>query len=407
MEDSLPKARQDLQFVPIQQAGQTVIAVRDHLGLVGEGTALPPELFELMALLDGSRTLRDIQMHMMRKKGGILVGTDEIRAILSQLDQYYLLETERFLQAKRSIVNEFMSTPVRPCSHCGQSYPAQRAELEQKLGEILSLSNVARQSGPDMAIALVAPHIDLSVGKNGYSNAYNWLGAFEASRVILLGVGHQMRDGIFCLTDKHFETPLGLVSTDKEAVERLKCTASDAIAPDDFPHRTEHSLEFQILFLRHLQRKKEFSIVPILCGSLWNQPSSCNREAFLKKTEPFLKRLRQLLEERDIPTIIVAGIDLSHIGPKFGHDMPASYLKGQAQQHDKALLEAVLALDADAFWQEAIRAQDRYNVCGFTVLACLVEILPPSKGTLLHYEMWFEAPTQSAVSFCAAGFTRS
>jgi len=46
MDDKLPRIRQDLEFIPIQQGDQTVIAVRDHLGLVSEGTALPSDLFE-------------------------------------------------------------------------------------------------------------------------------------------------------------------------------------------------------------------------------------------------------------------------------------------------------------------------------------------------------------------------
>ena len=68
MDDRLPKVRQDLEFIPLQQGNQTVVIVRDHLGLVKEGTALPPDLFELITLLDGSHSLRDIQMFMMRKK---------------------------------------------------------------------------------------------------------------------------------------------------------------------------------------------------------------------------------------------------------------------------------------------------------------------------------------------------
>ncbi len=407
MEERVPRIRNDLEFIPIQQGSQRVILVRDHLGLVKEGTALPPDLFELVTMLDGSHTFRDVQMFMMRKKGGLLVGQEEIQSILSHLDQYYLLESERFLEARQEIVAEFASDPVRPCSHCGSSYPSEQAELERKIEEIISLSDVQRESPGADTVAVVAPHIDLSVGKHGYASAYKWLGHFTAQRVILLGVGHQMREGLFCLTTKDFQTPLGLVTTDKEAVGKLQELATDAMAPDDFPHRAEHSLEFQVLFLKYLSGNKDFSIVPILCGSLWNQPSSCNRDIFLEKADPFLKQLHGLVMDDATPTLIVAGIDLSHIGPKFGHEAPAAYLKDQAQEHDKNLLDAVVRLDKKAFWDEAVRVQDRYNVCGFTVLACLLEVLPPAKGKVLHYDMWFESSTQSAVSFCAAGFISS
>ncbi|MBW2127699.1 MAG: hypothetical protein JRH08_19145, partial [Deltaproteobacteria bacterium] len=113
MKPEVPKVRNDLEFIPVQQGGQTVIVVRDHLDLVSEGTALPPELFELMALLDGSHSFRDLQMFMMRKKGGLLVGQEEIQGILAHLDQTYLLESERFFQARDRIVAEFTSRTVR------------------------------------------------------------------------------------------------------------------------------------------------------------------------------------------------------------------------------------------------------------------------------------------------------
>ena len=76
-----------------------------------------------------------------------------------------------------------------------------------------------------------------------------------------------------------------------------------------------------------------------------------------------------------------------------------------SSDYDQALRELV-ARDAEAFWGEARRVEDRYNVCGLTALACLLEILPPCACRVLGYELWHEAPTQSAVSFAAALFCR-
>ncbi len=407
MKPEVPKVRNDLEFIPVQQGGQTVIVVRDHLDLVSEGTALPPELFELMALLDGSHSFRDLQMFMMRKKGGLLVGQEEIQGILAHLDQTYLLESERFFQARDRIVAEFTSRTVRPCSHCGSTYPNDKDNLRHTLEQILDTADPALPKPEGPITALVAPHIDLSVGKRAYANAYRWLSKINASRVVILGVGHQMRDGLFCLTEKDFETPLGRISTDKKAMEVLRQAGGPIITKDDFPHKAEHSLEFQALFLQHLANDHNFTIVPILCGSFWQQLSPCTREHFIEKAGRFLEELHRILEDKQQQTILVAGVDLSHIGPKFGHDRPAAYLKAQADDHDQTLLDALILLDAESFWEEATKVQDRFNVCGFSALACLLEILPHSKGTLLHYEMWFEPPTQSAVSFCAVGFARS
>jgi len=70
------------------------------------------------------------------------------------------------------------------------------------------------------------------------------------------------------------------------------------------------------------------------------------------------------------------------------------------------LLDSLTVPDADSFWKESGRVKDQYNVCGFAVLACLLEILPPCKGYLLDYEMWHEEATRSAVSYAAVAFTK-
>jgi predicted class III extradiol MEMO1 family dioxygenase len=103
-------------------------------------------------------------------------------------------------------------------------------------------------------------------------------------------------------------------------------------------------------------------------------------------------------------TILIAGVDLSHVGPKFGHNMPASFIIDQSEKHDRQLLHFLCAGSADGLWSESERIEDRYNVCGFSALACLLETLPPSQGHLLGYEIFREESTRSAVSFAGAVF---
>jgi hypothetical protein len=107
----------------------------------------------------------------------------------------------------------------------------------------------------------------------------------------------------------------------------------------------------------------------------------------------------------DEDTILIAGVDLSHVGPKFGHDMSASFVIDQSERHDRRLLDFLCTRDADGFWSESRRIEDKYNVCGFSALACLLETIPPSHGHLLSYETFREDATRSAVSFAAAIFT--
>lgn len=114
--------------------------------------------------------------------------------------------------------------------------------------------------------------------------------------------------------------------------------------------------------------------------------------------------LRDVMQGGD--TFLIAGVDLSHVGPKFGHDMPASLILDKCERHDTMLLGFLCKRDVDGFWAESRRVEDKYNVCRFSALACLSEILPPCNGRLLNYEIFREEPTRSAVSFAASVFVK-
>ena len=398
-----PQIRTDLQFFPIQSSGNQVLLIKDHLGLVEEGKAVPSQLYGIMALLDGTTTVRDIQMALMRQRGGILVGTDEVERVLAGLDEAFLLDSERFRHARQQIVARFAAQPLRPCAHCGPSYPAEETELRKRLDEIIeSQPPVPPPEG--RVTGLIAPHIDLSVGYKVYASAYQWLKHCAPSRVVVLGVGHQMGD-LFSLTEKDFETPLGRVKNERAAVHKLMKAGQSLMADSDFAHKSEHSVEFQVLFLQHLLPEQSFTIIPVLCGPLTPCLPEYTRKAYVERTGPFLKALSEVLREGTQETLLVAGVDFSHIGPKFGHDAPATLLQNQSKTHDQNLLKALAEVKAEEFWEESIRENDQFNVCGFSALACLLEVLPPSRAQVLNYQLWHEQPTRSAVSFAAVAFT--
>ena len=206
---------------------------------------------------------------------------------------------------------------------------------------------------------------------------------------------------MFGLTDKDFVTPLGRVATDRAAVDRLRRAGGGCLAPSDIAHRREHSLEFELIFLQRVLGPA-FSLVPVLCGSVSQELARVSRASEIPGVGGVLAAMRSLWEEDRSGTLFVAGVDLSHIGPKFGHRERAVSLLLDARAHDQELLRAFTAGDASAFWAESRRVSDRYNVCGLSALACLLEVFPGATGSLLDYDFWIEEETQSAVSFAAA-----
>jgi AmmeMemoRadiSam system protein B len=76
----------------------------------------------------------------------------------------------------------------------------------------------------------------------------------------------------------------------------------------------------------------------------------------------------------------------------------------EAKDHDRALLNKISGGDVEGFWAEVQRRNNSYNVCGFSAIALLLELLAGRKGHLLGYDFWQEESTQSAVSFAALAF---
>jgi hypothetical protein len=99
--------------------------------LVEEGKEVPRQLYEIMTFLNGTNSVRDLQMILMRQKGGVLVGTDDVEALLAHLDESLLLDTKAYEREKEGIRAQFEAKITRPCCHCGRSYPHKPADLKK------------------------------------------------------------------------------------------------------------------------------------------------------------------------------------------------------------------------------------------------------------------------------------
>jgi len=398
MHTEYPRARHDLEFIPFEHEGQTMILVRDRLDLVPWGTGVPSGILPVLALMDGRRSLEAIATEVTAMQDGRLVTAADVQGLLAELDEAGLLDSARYQEKKAAVAAAFAAQTVRDPIFAGQAYPEMPGALQPYLDELLAGAN-APLGGVS---ALIVPHIDPDAGKAAYAAAYGALRGECPRRVVVLGVGHQIINGLYCLTDKAFATPLGTLANDTAAVARLRQAGGLAVDPDDLPHRCEHSIEFQTIFLRHAFGDAPFALVPILCGAPFGVLPHYSREAFREMAGPFLTELAALLREPG--TLVVAAVDFCHIGPKFGHAKPAEALEEAAMAHDVALLDALSRGDADGFWAESVRIKDEFNVCGFMALATLIEALPPATLSILCHDLLREPAAHSAVTFAAAAF---
>ncbi len=412
-----PVLRNDLDLTPTRgEDGGTMVLLRDPFGLDRGGPlAFSEGALPLLSLLDGSNSAEDILELLERQTASqdnpARIPLEAIQSFIDSLDEAFLLDNNRFADARKKLVDSFSRRTDRPPALAGVSYPEKPDACRKFIGQLLDSGNgesVAESLTGKEITAIVAPHIELRVGDKVYSAAYGALRGRSFDRVIVLGVGHNMTRGLFSLTGKDFVTPLGTVPADQFAVNSLRQAAGPLATPDDFDHRGEHSIEFQAVLLQSVL-EGPFTLVPVLCGSLFEQLVLGNlaspRE--LNELVPVLDCLSSMLNEKGGRTLLVAGVDLCHIGPKFGDRKPAIQIARNSKAHDRALLDHLTALDVESFVAESRYVRDRYHVCGFSVLSMLLEVLPEGiKSRELAYHLWHEAPTQSAVSFAAAAFYR-
>jgi AmmeMemoRadiSam system protein B len=100
---------------------------------------------------------------------------------------------------------------------------------------------------------------------------------------------------------------------------------------------------------------------------------------------------------------IVAGADLAHVGPRFGDGWRAGRAQlARVRSEDRSLLAPVSAGDAEGFFQEALRQEDRNRICGLSPIYSLLRLLPGAGGTMLHYEQWPDP--DGAVTFASVAF---
>jgi hypothetical protein len=408
MTEQLPKMRDDVELIPMSHAGQQMVLVRDPLGLIKEPVALNEAAAVILTMLDGSHTMADLKLFLARRQGGVLVTTIEVTQILEQLSAFYLLQDERYERARSQIVAAYATEPTRTAYHAGVAYPSDPEELKLELEDIMAIRAGAIPEGidPGEVIALVAPHMDLKPAAACYAAAYGTVRGAAVDLAIILGTGHSVRSGSFALTKKDFETPLGTVTTDKDIVEELMSSPGDCVLDNDLSHRHEHSIEFQVLFLQYVLDNPNLSIVPILCGSFRSSLDSYNGPSEIPGVGAFLGRLRGIIEQQKRRCLVIAGVDFSHIGIKFGDPYSGRTLAPDATEHDKALIDRLCAWDVAGFWQESRRVKDSYKVCGFAPMASMLELLPAARGHFLEYDVAYEDAMHSAVSYAAVAFTR-
>jgi MEMO1 family protein len=387
-----------LEAFPIDENGQKFLALRDPSGLSEHVARLPPLAVAILQLCDGETTRDEICAEFTRRYKAPL-GRDQLDKLLKQLDDAMLLDSESFRQHSARVFGEFASAATRPAAMAGKSYPAEADALRELLDSFYDPPNgPGRPGAPSRPLprAIVAPHIDFQRGRAAYAWAYKPLAEAETlpELVVIFGTDHNGIEQPFTLTRKHYQTPFGQMTTDVALVDALTDAvkardgekAAAELYYDEHHHRGEHSLEFQMVWLRHVwgARADAVKVLPILCGSLQPLIDANRPPAEELRVANFLAALGRVVEGRRV--LWIAGADLAHVGPRFGdQDALDAGDRGSLERRDRATLDAAARGDAAGWFAELAREKDRRRVCGLPPIYAMLETARPGAGELLAY----------------------
>lgn len=393
MSDAVFRLRQ-VEVFPVEQGGRRHIALRDPAGYTSAILMLPIELLELVSLLDGEHSIADIQAALMRRHGE-LVERERIEGLVRSLDEEGFLDSPGFAARRAATDRAFLEAPTRPAFHAGGAYADDPDELRAAVDRFFIPPEgpgpiEAVPPGPPVR-GLIAPHIDFHRGGPAYAWAYHDLAARgDADVFVVLGTCHAGMADPFALTRKPFDTPLGAAPVDLDFVQALAGRARQDCFASELAHRNEHSIEFQVVLLRYLYAgRRDVSVVPVL--------TSFAHEALYLGGDPegdprvarFLDALAETVAVYGRRVAVIAGADLAHVGPRFGDPEPVSDEElGRVEREDRAMLAAVEAGDAGAFFEAARRDGDRRRVCGLSPIYALLRATAGAPGTLRRYGQW-------------------
>lgn len=404
-----PRLR-NLHYSPLKQRDEQYVLLWDPTGLSQDKLIVPLSYFYLFQFFDGEHSLEQIGGEYLRKFGEFLMA-DKLEQFVAELEAKLFLEGERTEAARRAAVTAYREAPVRQSVFSGKSYEEDGEKLRLQL-ESFFASREGPGSKPSenrgkVLKGIVAPHYEVRAGGPIYAWAYKELREAETPDCfVVLGTCHAGLANHFAVTEKAFETPLGVVPVDADVLERVRAKTGGVFFEEELSHRHEHSIEFQLPFLQYcLGGRKPFTIVPVLCAFPPHGVTDAGFSAMKDRVELFIGALREAIAESSRPVCFVGSADLAHIGMRYGDSTPPTdFSFHRCMQNDLAMLKHVETLDAKGFAEFIRKEEDSRRICGFSPIYTMLRLLQAEHGQVLRYDRGITDQFNSTVTYASMAF---
>ncbi len=253
---------------------------------------------------------------------------------------------------------------IRTPAVAGMFYPGEKNELKQSIRE-----SFLHKFGPGKIppselrkkiYGIICPHAGYTYSGPIACQSFYAISSDLPETFIVVGPNHWgIGSNAATMKDSKWQTPLGEVEVDTEIAEQI-AAMTEFVEIDSFSHSREHSLEVQIPILQEMS--SNFKIIPIV---LIDQ----GKEMALKLGSA----IASIAKKKKV--MIIGSSDFTHYEPnEFAH------------KQDMALIEPILKLDVDRFYE--ILNERNVSACGYgaiatTMVAC--KEMGAKKGELLKY----------------------
>ncbi len=246
----------------------------------------------------------------------------------------------------------------------GQWYSADTDALNK---EIDSLYGKTEPNSIDNIIALILPHAGYQYSGQTAAMALKAVKR-DYKRIIIIGPTHYvpMEEILSVPKVTHYQTPLGLVPTDTEFIDKLLQYPVFQDIPQ--ANQREHSVQIEIPLLQY--KWKNFKLVPIVAGQ-------CSLQTIFKAASI----LNSLV---DGDTLVIASSDFVHYGPNYDYVPFTENVPEQIKNLDMGAYQYIAQMDSRGFLE--YRNKTGATICGYVPIAILLSMLDKSsQAHLINY----------------------
>lgn len=401
----LPRLRTNLDFFPSPVPDKPGLLIRDPFQYSDVTLIIPPALVGCLECFDGEQSELDLREYLVRLTGELDVG-GIAKQLMDALSSAGFVEDDQFELRKQQAERAFAAAPVRQPIQTGGGYPHEPAELRATLNGYMQ---GGEKSAGGRVLAIAAPHVSPFGGIDAYRAAYSAIGPEDAERtIVILGTSHYGEPDRVGLTRKPFVTPFGETTPDDGLVSRLEKEIGGGALMEDYCHAIEHSIEFQVVFLQHLLGPK-IRVVPILCGSYARSIYFGGLPEDNDEVRRIFGALGEIAAKEGDRLLWVLGVDMAHIGRRYGDKLEARAGEGEMQdveRRDRDRVARIEAGDARGFWDRVQENRDDLKWCGSAPIYTYLKSVPGARGRLRHYQQW-NIDEHSVVSFAGMEFRSS